>query len=591
MLAPARSPRKTIASIPLGLILGCLTLLIFAPWAVRPASAQVTTTTINQTSCVQGDSGGTCLTGGFLKDLSVNCGASGQARLISTALSQIEDRNGPNRITISGTCNEVPIITGFNRLRIEGSGGAIMRGTQFRNSRDIVLKSLTITSIGGGNGLFLTSSSVVLDGVTVQVGGNGINLSFQSFLGFTGALSNISGNGLAGILAAGGSAVNLANVTVSNNGSQGGGGTVTSSGVVVTGGSSVLLFSKLGNADAPVDISGNVKGGILVDTGTLGMGLTSPTAPIHIHGNGGAGLGVENGHAVISGQAVKFDGNSSCCSAALQLAVFGGILELGGGVQVQGGVGGFLNANIVIGDSEGTGGAMTIDGALTLVAGSVAALANSNTIGSLACDATSWAQTDGQSTIGPNSCLSSPTVTVNTGTGLSGGGALPLGGSITLNNTGVLSVSADPVSPLTSTGGQNAVVGITPNYYIQNGTSPQSNASFNVTGSGSIGGAVTIGNGTPITQYVSSTFTVAMPSLKPNTCTNVTQSWTAVGSGTTDTIALGVPNAFMSAGGFLMFQAWESAPNAITIRGCNVSPNGPASGAVSGTIRVSLFKH
>jgi hypothetical protein len=58
-----------------------------------------------------------------------------------------------------------------------------------------------------------------------------------------------------------------------------------------------------------------------------------------------------------------------------------------------------------------------------------------------------------------------------------------------------------------------------------------------------------------------------------------------------DAVALGVPNSFMSAGGFLMFQAWESAPNAITIRMGNVSPNGPASSAVTGTIRVDLLKH
>jgi hypothetical protein len=62
-------------------------------------------------------------------------------------------------------------------------------------------------------------------------------------------------------------------------------------------------------------------------------------------------------------------------------------------------------------------------------------------------------------------------------------------------------------------------------------------------------------------------------------------------SGANDSIALGVPSSLMSAGGFLMFQAWESATNTITVRACNVNPNGPASSAVSGTIRVDLWKH
>ncbi len=42
-----------------------------------------------------------------------------------------------------------------------------------------------------------------------------------------------------------------------------------------------------------------------------------------------------------------------------------------------------------------------------------------------------------------NSQLASNSVTVNAGTGLSGGGTVPLGGSTTLNNTGVLSVSGN----------------------------------------------------------------------------------------------------------------------------------------------------
>lgn len=58
-----------------------------------------------------------------------------------------------------------------------------------------------------------------------------------------------------------------------------------------------------------------------------------------------------------------------------------------------------------------------------------------------------------------------------------------------------------------------------------------------------------------------------------------------------NTIALGVPSAFLAVGGVLMFQAWEAGDDSLTIRACNVSPNGPASKPVNGTIRVDLWKH
>ena len=188
-----------------------------------------------------------------------------------------------------------------------------------------------------------------------------------SFLGFTGSRSVISGNGLAGIRAGGGSLINLANVTISNNGIQGFGGQLTSSGVVATGGTSITLTSAFGAVDAPIDISGHARAGIVMDEGTLGTGTVGTAGSIHIHDNGEVGVEMAGGHAFLSSAAVKFDGNGS---GGRQLAVFGGILEMGGGVQVQGGVEGGLNANIVIGDTDGTGGPMPITGALTLEGGS-----------------------------------------------------------------------------------------------------------------------------------------------------------------------------------------------------------------------------
>ena len=57
-----------------------------------------------------------------------------------------------------------------------------------------------------------------------------------------------------------------------------------------------------------------------------------------------------------------------------------------------------------------------------------------------------------------NAMLANPSLTVKAGTGLSGGGAVALGGSTTLSNTGVLSVATG--AGITNTGGQNPTLGI-----------------------------------------------------------------------------------------------------------------------------------
>jgi hypothetical protein len=57
-----------------------------------------------------------------------------------------------------------------------------------------------------------------------------------------------------------------------------------------------------------------------------------------------------------------------------------------------------------------------------------------------------------------NAMLTHPSLTVTAGTGLSGGGAVALGSSVTLKNAGVLSVGVG--SGITTTGGQNPTLGI-----------------------------------------------------------------------------------------------------------------------------------
>ncbi len=112
-------------------------------------------------------------------------------------------------------------------------------------------------------------------------------------------------------------------------------------------------------------------------------------------------------------------------------------------------------------------------------------------------------------------------------------------------------------------------------------------ASGNVTASGS----VTIGTGgTPILEHLSGGFVISLPAMKPSTCTTFNNSFNPIAR-EQDTIVLGVGNSLMSAGPAIIFSAWVSAPGFLAIRVCNVNPNGPATSAVTGGLRVDWWKH
>lgn len=113
-------------------------------------------------------------------------------------------------------------------------------------------------------------------------------------------------------------------------------------------------------------------------------------------------------------------------------------------------------------------------------------------------------------------------------------------------------------------------------------------ASGNVTAAGS----VTIGTGgTPILEHLSLAFTVSVPAVSPNNCSNLAPV-TFTGASDGYTIALGVPNALVAgtSGDFLEYFGWVSATNQVTIRVCNPH-GGSANNPVSGTIRVDIWKH
>jgi YVTN family beta-propeller protein len=110
-------------------------------------------------------------------------------------------------------------------------------------------------------------------------------------------------------------------------------------------------------------------------------------------------------------------------------------------------------------------------------------------------------------------------------------------------------------------------------------------ATGNVTASGS----VTIGTaGTPILGHLSATFNPSFPALKPSTCATANTGLTGASDG--DTLALGVPNARTTGGGTIVYFAWVSVANTITVQACNIGAS-PQKTAGSGVIRVDLWKH
>jgi hypothetical protein len=118
----------------------------------------------------------------------------------------------------------------------------------------------------------------------------------------------------------------------------------------------------------------------------------------------------------------------------------------------------------------------------------------------------------------------------------------------------------------------------------------------NVAASGNLsaGGSAAIGGGTPILQHLSRTFNLSVSALGPVSCAPL-QILTLTGASDGDSLALGIPNSLLNPSltgtGILNYSAWVSAANTIAMRVCNLNPSGPKSTAVSGTIRVDIWKH
>jgi hypothetical protein len=114
------------------------------------------------------------------------------------------DPQGPNTITVSGTCKENVLIQGFNRLTLIGKNGATINdasgGTGFvvdiEDSTDIALQGFTIN--GGAGGVQCFNFSICrFDGNTVQgASSEGIAINVQSRATFGANTIQNNGTGL-----------------------------------------------------------------------------------------------------------------------------------------------------------------------------------------------------------------------------------------------------------------------------------------------------------------------------------------------------------------------------------------------------------
>jgi hypothetical protein len=384
----------------LGVVAATVLLTLSTP---ESASGQ---TTLNQTTCVTtgGISPANCLdANGFKQSIAVTCGSSPS---IGQALASITDRNGPNRITIAGSCGaQFVTIVGHNRLTLEGP--VTIRSVLVVNSTNITLKSLTVNAATGGPALTLQGSEVVLDGTTITGGccdDGGVTLLANSALsGSVNALSTITGNFGSGVDVGGGSVLNALNMTISGNGRQG---------IYAHDGGAVNLNGRprvfpAPAVNRPIDISGNGDEGIELEGGTLnasseGGGL------IHIHDNGNSGLDIGGAIANIEGN-ILIENNGEGDFGDAEAGVGSGTLVFGQGAVINGPIAA-LHSTLLL----GSGGPMTHSGGVQLLQGSLGAVNEGSTVDGIECDSTSWlTQLFGAATITNSTCpLEAPAGTV-----------------------------------------------------------------------------------------------------------------------------------------------------------------------------------
>ena len=225
-------------------------------------------------------------------NLTVNCA---KKETISKALKLLISSNpqGPNKITVSGDCNENLVIQSMDRLTlITGNGGSITDSSggssaviDIEDSHSVTVQGLTIN--GGNGGVNCGSASVCyLSGDTIQDGaGTGVFVSGASnaFL----ESNVIQNNGGRGSILIAGSQMSSSNDVFQGNAEQ---GVDVGSGSHLQTSNSNFLNNGVGIQLGGGTISGNLGNGMTL-LGNASAAFFGPT----ITGNGGVGVHLEDG--------------------------------------------------------------------------------------------------------------------------------------------------------------------------------------------------------------------------------------------------------------------------------------------------------
>lgn len=213
--------------------------------------------------------------------LKVNCNGTGPLSTINGALKLLIPQ-GPNTLTVSGSCHENVVIVSFDNLTLLAAPGASINdasgGTAdvitIQDSQRITIQGFTIN--GGGEGIICFSHSLCrFSGNTIQGStGDGVAIS-RARAEFTGDIIQNNPNGRGLVVREAGQALTDGD-TIQNNGAAG---------VAVVDGSFLFAFA--------TTVQNNGGGGIrIADHSTLrSMDST-------ITGNGGSGIRLDGGSEV-----------------------------------------------------------------------------------------------------------------------------------------------------------------------------------------------------------------------------------------------------------------------------------------------------
>ncbi len=317
-------------------------------------------------------------------DVTVGCpgGSGGTYPSIGAALAALPS-NGPNSITVTGTCNENVSISDMRSLVIiAGAGGAKIVQPQDSNTFDIVrsqnvtLRNLEIVGVPGstvdsaGAGVFITEASDVRI-IECDIHGNeasGVAETNNSvlFLRNTNIHNNTPGDGLDVSVS---STADVRGTTIQNNGCTGlaacfnfnGGGV----GVFVTRNSAVSL-----RRNTVIQNNGDI--GIWARLlSTVGLDFGPPNTVTTVQGHNIVGLYIQEGaHLQVNGAAL-IQGNGGGCppetpiacggifateNATLEFPGFGTISgNHGAGISVEQGANLHLGGGVTVSNNTGDG--------------------------------------------------------------------------------------------------------------------------------------------------------------------------------------------------------------------------------------------